>query len=317
MRESRWAIVVPGQGALDPEGTYTLSPGCNRVLSLAAELAENRRPSVVVLSGWAPYAGESEASQMLGRLAGPARPRAPRRGHRHQHVPEHGPRVAAPSDARCRRGNDRLRAGPSPALPLLLRRRLSTLRRVVHVPFSPPAPECRCTRVGGGRAHRHAMAEAKRGRGARAPGEFAQVQRRRADTGSVRRPGLFLAFCLLTAAVVAGCGGTAPSGSSSCRACFGRRAERCGSRSRCLRGRRKSRERPFRARRDGEREWPRSSDDRRRPGEASLGGRRKLGRAGAGREAGFLRAVLRRRRPGESPGALHPLPATVGTATAI
>lgn len=70
MRESRWAIVVPGQGALDPEGTYTLSPVCNRVLSLAAELAENRRPSVVVLSGWAPYGGESEASQMLAAWPG-------------------------------------------------------------------------------------------------------------------------------------------------------------------------------------------------------------------------------------------------------
>lgn len=70
MRESRWAIVVPGQGVLDPEGTYTLSPGCNRVLSLAAELAEHRRPTVVVLSGWAPYAGESEASQMLAAWPG-------------------------------------------------------------------------------------------------------------------------------------------------------------------------------------------------------------------------------------------------------
>jgi hypothetical protein len=70
MREPRWAIVVPGQGTLDPDGTYTLSPGCNRVLSLAAELAENRRPSVVVLSGWAPYAGESEASQMLAAWPG-------------------------------------------------------------------------------------------------------------------------------------------------------------------------------------------------------------------------------------------------------
>jgi hypothetical protein len=70
MRELRWAIVVPGQGSFDPEGTYTLSRGCNRVLALAAELAERRRPSVVVLSGWAPYGGESEAAQMLAAWEG-------------------------------------------------------------------------------------------------------------------------------------------------------------------------------------------------------------------------------------------------------
>lgn len=70
MRDVRWAIVVPGQGNFDPEGTYTLSRGCNRVLALAAELAERRRPSVVVLSGWAPYGGESEAAQMLAAWEG-------------------------------------------------------------------------------------------------------------------------------------------------------------------------------------------------------------------------------------------------------
>ena len=70
MREVRWAIVVPGQGNFDPEGTYTLSRGCNRMLALAAELAERRRPSVVVLSGWAPYGGESEAAQMLAAWKG-------------------------------------------------------------------------------------------------------------------------------------------------------------------------------------------------------------------------------------------------------
>ena len=70
MRESRWAIVVPGQGSLDPEGTYTLSPGCNRVLALATELADARRPAVVVLSGWHPYGGESEAAQMRAAWRG-------------------------------------------------------------------------------------------------------------------------------------------------------------------------------------------------------------------------------------------------------
>jgi len=70
MRESRWAIVVPGQGCLDRDGSYTLSRGCNRVLALAAELAESRRPGVVVLSGWSPHGGESEAAQMLATWPG-------------------------------------------------------------------------------------------------------------------------------------------------------------------------------------------------------------------------------------------------------
>jgi len=70
MHESQWAIVVPGQGTLDPQGTYTLSPGCNRVLALAAELADRRRPRVVVLSGWAPFGSESEAAQMLSAWPG-------------------------------------------------------------------------------------------------------------------------------------------------------------------------------------------------------------------------------------------------------
>jgi len=70
MRESRSAIVVPGQGCLDRDGTYTLSRGCNRLLALAAELAETRRPGVVVLSGWSPHGGESEAAQMLAAWPG-------------------------------------------------------------------------------------------------------------------------------------------------------------------------------------------------------------------------------------------------------
>jgi hypothetical protein len=70
MPESCWAIVVPGQGHLDPDGTYTLSPGCNRVLALAAEVAESRRPRAVVLSGWSPYGRESEAAQMLAAWPG-------------------------------------------------------------------------------------------------------------------------------------------------------------------------------------------------------------------------------------------------------
>ncbi len=112
------------------------------------------------------------------RLAGSPRHRATRRGHRRQHIPEHGPRAAAPARAPRRGSDDRLRAGPPPPLPLLLRRRLSTLRRGMHLSFPPPAPERRRARMGGGSAHRHAMAEAKRGRGAGTPGEFAQVRPR-------------------------------------------------------------------------------------------------------------------------------------------
>jgi hypothetical protein len=62
---SEYALVVPGQGDLLEDGAYRLTERCRRLLASAAELAEQRRPRVVVFTGWSPYGGESEAAQML------------------------------------------------------------------------------------------------------------------------------------------------------------------------------------------------------------------------------------------------------------
>jgi DUF218 domain-containing protein len=59
------ALVVPGQGDLLEDGAYRLTERCRRLLAAAAELAEQRRPRVVVFTGWSPYGGASEAAQML------------------------------------------------------------------------------------------------------------------------------------------------------------------------------------------------------------------------------------------------------------
>ena len=60
-----WGIVVPGHS----EGGR-LSARCLRVLALAAELVEERTPRVVVLTGWSPGSGRSEAEQMLDAWPG-------------------------------------------------------------------------------------------------------------------------------------------------------------------------------------------------------------------------------------------------------
>ena len=60
MKAREWAIVVPGHSV-----SGRLSGRCRRLLGAAAELAEERRPRVVVFSGWSPGSGPSEAEQML------------------------------------------------------------------------------------------------------------------------------------------------------------------------------------------------------------------------------------------------------------
>ena len=209
---------------------------------------------------------------------------------------------------RRRGGDDRVRAGPPPALPLLLRRRLSALRRA-HAPIVPPA----CARAPARSHGRRPRSPSCHGRGEtrsrswNAGGIRSGPPResrywKRAPPRSLPRPLLpdgRARRCLWRRQLLRLLVG---------RVCCSGRAERRGSRSRCLRGRQRGREWPFRARRDRERKWPRRCDDRRRPGQASSGRRRELGRARDGREARFLRTVLCRRRPGEPPGALHPLP---------
>lgn len=67
---SECALVVPGQGDLLEDGAYRLTERCGRLLAAGAELAEQRRPRVVVFTGWSPYGGESEAAQMLAAWPG-------------------------------------------------------------------------------------------------------------------------------------------------------------------------------------------------------------------------------------------------------
>jgi uncharacterized SAM-binding protein YcdF (DUF218 family) len=68
----RDAIVVLGSSQQDRTGTYRLSRGCLRAVTHASALAERLDPGVVVLSGWSPNAGPSEAEQMRSIWRGPA-----------------------------------------------------------------------------------------------------------------------------------------------------------------------------------------------------------------------------------------------------
>jgi uncharacterized SAM-binding protein YcdF (DUF218 family) len=58
------AVVVLGSSRRDRAGAYRISPACRRVVAHAADLAERQEPRLVVLSGWAPGGGSSEAEQM-------------------------------------------------------------------------------------------------------------------------------------------------------------------------------------------------------------------------------------------------------------
>jgi DUF218 domain-containing protein len=69
--DDRWAIVVPGSGRLDTDGCYRIGPRARACLRVAAQLAHRRRPRVVVLSGWSPVGGATEAHQMLNAWDGP------------------------------------------------------------------------------------------------------------------------------------------------------------------------------------------------------------------------------------------------------
>ena len=69
--DDRWAIVVPGSGRIDAEGSYRIGPRARACVRTAARLARRRRPEVVVLSGWSPVGGATEAHQMLEVWDGP------------------------------------------------------------------------------------------------------------------------------------------------------------------------------------------------------------------------------------------------------
>jgi hypothetical protein len=62
---SDWALVVPGHSRRGP-----VTRRCRALVARAAELAEERVPRAVVFSGWATWAGPSEAEQMLDAWPG-------------------------------------------------------------------------------------------------------------------------------------------------------------------------------------------------------------------------------------------------------
>jgi uncharacterized SAM-binding protein YcdF (DUF218 family) len=66
------AIVVPGHGVLGRDGRYRISGRCRRLVVEAERLARRLAPRAVVLSGWSPEGGASEAEQMRDAWRGPA-----------------------------------------------------------------------------------------------------------------------------------------------------------------------------------------------------------------------------------------------------
>jgi hypothetical protein len=66
-----FGIVVPGSGRVTADGSYRIGPRARACVRTATQLARRRRPRVVVLSGWSPVGGASEAEQMLQAWDGP------------------------------------------------------------------------------------------------------------------------------------------------------------------------------------------------------------------------------------------------------
>ena len=67
----RTAIVVPGHGDVDPEGTHRITRRCLRLVHEAERLVTAGGAEVVVFSGWSSTGGPSEAEQMRDLWSGP------------------------------------------------------------------------------------------------------------------------------------------------------------------------------------------------------------------------------------------------------
>lgn len=65
------AIVVPGNGRLRADGVYEITDGCRALVAEAGRLAREHGADVVVLTGWSPTSGPSEAEQMRDAWEGP------------------------------------------------------------------------------------------------------------------------------------------------------------------------------------------------------------------------------------------------------
>jgi uncharacterized SAM-binding protein YcdF (DUF218 family) len=71
MAGKRTAIVVPGHGDVDPEGTHRITRRCLRLVHEAERLVTACGADVVVFSGWSSTGGPSEAEQMRDLWRGP------------------------------------------------------------------------------------------------------------------------------------------------------------------------------------------------------------------------------------------------------
>jgi uncharacterized SAM-binding protein YcdF (DUF218 family) len=65
------AIVVPGHGDVDSEGTHRITRRCLRLVHEAERLVTAGGADVVVFSGWSSSGGPSEAEQMRDAWRGP------------------------------------------------------------------------------------------------------------------------------------------------------------------------------------------------------------------------------------------------------
>jgi len=65
------AIVVPGHGNVDPEGTHRITRRCLSLVHEAERLVTAGGADVVVFSGWSSSGGPSEAEQMRDAWRGP------------------------------------------------------------------------------------------------------------------------------------------------------------------------------------------------------------------------------------------------------
>jgi uncharacterized SAM-binding protein YcdF (DUF218 family) len=71
MAGGRTAIVVPGNGDVDPHGTHRITRRCLRLIQEAERLVSSGGADVVVFSGWSSTGGQSEAEQMRDAWRGP------------------------------------------------------------------------------------------------------------------------------------------------------------------------------------------------------------------------------------------------------
>jgi uncharacterized SAM-binding protein YcdF (DUF218 family) len=71
MASRRTAIVVPGNGGVDPRGTHRITSRCLRLIQEAERLVSSGHADVVVFSGWSSTGGATEAEQMRDAWRGP------------------------------------------------------------------------------------------------------------------------------------------------------------------------------------------------------------------------------------------------------